>query len=159
MLVREFSGSMRGEYILRRVDVASALIFDETLENVLMVRNKRGDSSDWSLPGGAVEPGETLEQAVIRETKEEAGVDIEIEGLHSVREVFFTEVRHHALIFAFKSKIIKGELESFDPDNEILEVKWVDVSTANEILAELPVPLIIKPENKHMARYSFHGNV
>ncbi|WP_274381473.1 NUDIX hydrolase [Paenibacillus mesophilus] len=78
------------------MDVASALIFDETSENVLMVRNKRGSSSDWSLPGGAVEPGETLEQAVIRETKEEAGVDIKVTGLYSVREAFFTGAAQHA---------------------------------------------------------------
>ncbi|MFK7692686.1 NUDIX hydrolase [Paenibacillus sp. HJGM_3] len=37
--------------------MASALIFDDTFQKVLMVRNLRGDSSDWSLPGGAVEPG------------------------------------------------------------------------------------------------------
>lgn len=144
---------------MRRVDVASSLIFDDTLENVLMVRNKRGSSSDWSLPGGAVELGETLEQAVIRETKEEAGVDIEIIGLYSIREVFFIEAGHHALIFTFKSTIIKGEPEScFDPDDEILEVKWIDIKTANELFAKLPVTMRISPENNYIASYSFHGN-
>lgn len=43
-----------------RVDVACALIFDQASENVLMVKNKKGDSYYWSLPGGAVEVGEQL---------------------------------------------------------------------------------------------------
>lgn len=50
-----------------RVDVAYAFIYKED-EKILMVNNQGGS---WSLPGGAVEQGETLEQAVIRETKEE----------------------------------------------------------------------------------------
>ncbi|GIP35350.1 hypothetical protein J2TS4_45600 [Paenibacillus sp. J2TS4] len=74
---------------MKRVDVACALIFDESQEHILMVRNRKGDSSYWSLPGGAVEAGETLEQALKRETMEETGLEVEVSSLYSVREVFF----------------------------------------------------------------------
>ena len=47
-----------------RVDVVYAFIYKEDEKKILMVNNKGGG---WSLPGGAVEQGETLEQAVIRE--------------------------------------------------------------------------------------------
>ncbi|MBD2864018.1 NUDIX hydrolase [Paenibacillus sp. IB182363] len=153
-----FSLIGRGD-CLKRVDVASALIFDETSESVLMVRNKRGSTSDWSLPGGAVEPRETLEHAAIRETKEEAGVDIEVTGLYSVREAFFTGVGHHALLFTFTASIINGELGSLDPDHEIVEVRWIDISTANFIFSKLSVPMLIVPQSKLPSIYSFHGNV
>lgn len=55
---------------MERVDVAYALIYLEDEKKILMVNNV---GSGWSLPGGAVEPGETLEQAVVREAKEETG--------------------------------------------------------------------------------------
>ena len=56
----------------------SALVSDEK-QRVLLQR--RRDSGNWSLPGGAMNIGETLEQCVTRETKEETGLDIEITGL------------------------------------------------------------------------------
>ncbi|MQY18709.1 NUDIX hydrolase [Nocardia macrotermitis] len=57
---------------------ASALVVDE-LGRVLMQR--RGDSGNWSLPGGIMEVGETLSECAVRETREETGLDIEITGL------------------------------------------------------------------------------
>ncbi|MBO0853902.1 MAG: NUDIX domain-containing protein [Nocardia sp.] len=57
---------------------ASALVVDD-VGRVLMQR--RGDSGNWSLPGGIMELGETLENCVIRETREETGLEIEITGL------------------------------------------------------------------------------
>ncbi|QLY28482.1 NUDIX domain-containing protein [Nocardia huaxiensis] len=56
----------------------SALVVDER-GAVLMQR--RSDSGNWSLPGGVMEIGETLEQCVVRETREETGLEIEITGL------------------------------------------------------------------------------
>lgn len=56
----------------------SALVTDDA-GRVLMQR--RGDSGNWSLPGGIMEVGETLQDCVIRETNEETGLDIEITGL------------------------------------------------------------------------------
>ncbi|MGW6427620.1 NUDIX domain-containing protein [Nocardia sp. NPDC055053] len=57
---------------------SSALVVDG-IGRILMQR--RGDSGNWSLPGGVMEIGEILEQCAVRETKEETGLDIEITGL------------------------------------------------------------------------------
>ncbi|MEU6190325.1 NUDIX domain-containing protein [Nocardia sp. NPDC047038] len=57
---------------------ASASVTDEH-GRVLMQR--RDDSGNWSLPGGIMEVGETLEDCAVRETREETGLDIEITGL------------------------------------------------------------------------------
>lgn len=93
---------------LKRIDVASALIHDEN-GNILLVKNVKGGSFYWSPPGGAVEEGETLEQAVIREVREETGFESKVTGMHSVREVFFSGKGHHALSLPFSFKSLVDE--------------------------------------------------
>jgi ADP-ribose pyrophosphatase YjhB (NUDIX family) len=50
----------------------------------------RTDNDNWSLPGGAIDLGESLIDAAVRETKEETGVDTEITGLVGI----YTNPRH-----------------------------------------------------------------
>jgi 8-oxo-dGTP diphosphatase len=54
---------------------AAAIVINESKEILLI----RGPRRGWEMPGGQVEEGESLAEAAIRETKEESGVDIEIE--------------------------------------------------------------------------------
>lgn len=58
--------------------VAAAIIISNG--RVLLARRKRGDSHQgfWEFPGGAVEPGETIEACLARELKEELGVDARV---------------------------------------------------------------------------------
>jgi 8-oxo-dGTP pyrophosphatase MutT (NUDIX family) len=42
---------------------------------------RRSDNDNWTLPGGAIDLGESARQAAVRETKEETGIDCEITGL------------------------------------------------------------------------------
>ncbi|WP_203672172.1 NUDIX domain-containing protein [Catellatospora methionotrophica] len=53
-------------------------------EHGRVLLQRRADSGNWSLPGGTMEIGETLEQCVVREVREETGLDIEITGLVGV---------------------------------------------------------------------------
>jgi ADP-ribose pyrophosphatase YjhB (NUDIX family) len=62
----------------RIVPGGSAVITDDH-GRILMQR--RSDSGNWALPGGVMDIGETLQQCVVREVKEETGLDIEITGL------------------------------------------------------------------------------
>lgn len=53
---------------------AAAIVVNDKKELLLI----KGPRRDWEMPGGQVEEGESLSQAVVRETKEESGIDIEI---------------------------------------------------------------------------------
>lgn len=50
-------------------------------DRILLARHRRGKHVYWVLPGGAVEPGETPEQAAIRELREEAGLEVRLDRL------------------------------------------------------------------------------
>lgn len=142
---------------LKRIDVASALIHDEN-GNILLVKNAKGDSFYWSPPGGAVEKDETLEEAVIREVKEETGFESKVIGMHSVREVIFSEKGHHALIITFFVQIIGGSIDIMDPDQEITDVSWVDYQTAKELMPSLVEMLRLDAYmEKTPAFYEFEG--
>jgi len=68
---------------------ATALILDEN-GRLLMMR--RTDNACWGVPGGAMEPGESLEETLRRETWEETGLEIVQMALHGVfsgRELYY----------------------------------------------------------------------
>jgi 8-oxo-dGTP pyrophosphatase MutT (NUDIX family) len=60
----------------------SAAIFDESRTRILLTR--RADNGEWCLPGGLVEPGESVEETCIREVWEETGLHIKVTQLVGV---------------------------------------------------------------------------
>jgi ADP-ribose pyrophosphatase YjhB (NUDIX family) len=57
---------------------SSAIVVDHRNQILLQ---RRTDSGNWALPGGAMDIGETLAESVIREVKEETGFDVRIERI------------------------------------------------------------------------------
>jgi len=90
---------------------------------------RRTDNDNWAMPGGAMDCGETIAEAAVRETKEETGIDCEITGLVGVytnprHVILYTsngEVRQEcSLVFA--ARAVGGEPT---PSSESSEVRWV----------------------------------
>lgn len=63
------------------VPAVSVVVVNDTGE-ILLIR--RSDNGNWALPGGAIDLGESLSQAAVRETREETGIDCEITGLTGI---------------------------------------------------------------------------
>jgi 8-oxo-dGTP diphosphatase len=82
---------------------AFAIVFDES-QRVLFCH--RRDMDLWNLPGGAVESGELPTDAVVRETKEETGLDVVIERLVGV----YGKVDEDDLVFAFTCRVVGEQL-------------------------------------------------
>ncbi|MFI1919069.1 NUDIX domain-containing protein [Nocardia sp. NPDC020380] len=123
----------------------SALVVDER-GAILMQR--RSDSGNWSFPGGIMDIGETLEQCVVRETKEESGLDIEITGLlgiytdpEHIIEYGDGEIRQEFNV-TFYGRVVGGRIEVSD---ESTEVRFL---TMDE-LAELPVHDTVRLRLRH----------
>jgi ADP-ribose pyrophosphatase YjhB (NUDIX family) len=95
-------------------------------DQVLLIH--RTDNDLWALPGGAQEIGEYIADTVVRETKEEAGIDVEVTdvvGIYTnpnhVVEFSDGEVRQQFSI-CFRARYLGGELGS---SSETSEARWV----------------------------------
>jgi len=91
----------------------AALVLNHRNQLLLVKRLIEPAKGKWCLPGGFIEIDETIEEAVLRELKEETGIIGEIEGLVD----FFSQMSQHyraILIFGYKVKILGGELKAGD---------------------------------------------
>jgi ADP-ribose pyrophosphatase YjhB (NUDIX family) len=94
---------------------------------ILMIR--RSDNDNWAVPGGAVDLGESVTQAAVRETREESGIDCEITGLVGI----YSDPRHVILYTSNGearqefSIVLTGRPLSGTPtpSDESTEVRWV----------------------------------
>lgn len=127
----------------------SAIVADEQ-GRILMQR--RTDSGNWALPGGVMDIGETLEQCVIREVKEETGLDIEIIGLVGV----YTDPRHviayangevrQQFNITFAGRVTGGQITVSD---ESTEVRFVHPDE----LTEMPIHPTVELRLQHYAEH------
>ena len=122
-------------YPARPVLGVGALILDDG--RVLLVeRGKPPLVGYWSLPGGVVETGERLEQALIREVFEETGLNVTANQIATVFERIMPDpsggCEYHYVLIDFYCSIEGGVLR---PGDDSKNVQWFDIAD----LAELPM--------------------
>lgn len=84
-------------------------------DEVLLIRRGQPPRlGEWSLPGGRVEPGETLRGAALRELSEETGVRAELGALVDVVDGIFPESGRHYVLIDFVARWQSGEPEAGD---------------------------------------------
>ncbi len=107
---------------LHKVSVA-ALVTNEEGKILLVKSPWRG----WEYPGGLIESGETFEEALRREVREEAGVEIEITGFVGICKNVGLDIVN----IDFKARYIGGSLTTSE---ESTEVGWFTAEEAFEII-------------------------
>jgi 8-oxo-dGTP diphosphatase len=104
--------------------------------NGKILLEKRGNEpgkGKWSIPGGLVELGEPVEQTVIREVKEETGLEVEKPGhIDVVDNIDLDEngrIKYHFIIIDFLVKLKGGTLKAA---SDAAELRWIALSEAEE---------------------------
>lgn len=112
-----------------KVSVAALVTNDEG--KILLVNSPwRG----WEYPGGLIEPGETFQQALHREIREEAGVEVEITGFIGICK----NVGKDIVNIDFTCRYVSGELTTSEESTEVI---W---ATAEEAMRLITFPLTRK---------------
>lgn len=115
--------------------VAYKTIEDRT-EIAIIRASKEGR---WQLPKGIIDPGETPEQAALREVREEAGIDCELlKKIHSIDYWYVdrwgqTPIRVHKYVHFFLMRFLRGDIA--DHDDEVDEVRWSEIDETLDLLA------------------------
>lgn len=124
---------MRGAFYLKReyperplVGVGAVVVRDDG--HVLLVRRGQPPrAGGWSLPGGLVELGESLDDAIRREVREECGIEIEVGPLVGTFQLIERDssgrVRFHYVVLDYLAHYVNGVTRS---SSDVEEVAWVN---------------------------------
>ncbi len=115
-----------------------ALIFNKKDEIFLTKRsrNAKNERGCWEAPGGGVEFGETLQDAIKREIKEEYGVDIELLDQLPAQNHLLPKENQHWVPSSFISKIKPGQIPKIMEPHKCDAIGWFN-------LKKLPKPLSV----------------
>ena len=108
-----------------QIQKAVDAIIDDNQGNIILIKRKYPPYKDYyALPGGTVEKGETLKQAVVREIKEETNLDITIESKIGVYDKPGRDPRGDVHSTAYKCRIIgsKDEIKSGDDSKDVFVI-------------------------------------
>lgn len=101
-------------------------------EHLLLVRRGHGPAAgEWSVPGGRVETGETLAEAVVREVAEETGLDVVCDELLGWVERIGTD--HHFVIFDFRATSVGPADAETRAGDDAAEVAWIPLPDLSEL--------------------------
>jgi len=128
--------------MMKSIEVAAAIIHDDE-GRIFATQRGYGEWKDyWEFPGGKIEPGETPEEALHREIREELDTEIDIERL--VRTVEYDYPKFHLIMHCYWCRVASGNLTLKEHESarwlsksDLLSVNWLPAD--NDLILELRV--------------------
>ncbi len=126
-----------------RVGVAGVVVQDNKV--LVIKRGTPPGKGEWNLPGGLVELGETLEEALKREIQEETGLKVSIEGFLLASDRIIRDasnrVRYHYVLLDYLCHVTGGTLSA---SSDAAEARWVALDEIHEMDLPEPVREVLK---------------
>lgn len=111
---------------MKRIEVVAAAIYQDG--KVLAAQRGYGEfKGGWEFPGGKIEPGETQEQAIVREIQEEMAATIEV--VEKLGTVEYDYPTFHLTMHCFWTTVKDGKLQLLEHEG----AKWVDKETIHTV--------------------------
>jgi len=109
----------------RGIELVGSAVIENTHGKILLVKSPKWHNK-WTMPGGHIEPGETIEEALIREAQEEVGLPLKSEGVIAYGELINSKDFHRPAHFIYFDICCKTNTSEVKLDNkELREYKWV----------------------------------
>ena len=109
------------------IGVGGAVINDKD-EILLIKEHRQPEPKQWKLPGGFMDPGETINKAVQREVMEETGVKTEFQGILGMREVLDARYSASDLYIVCLMRSLESQEINIIDKREVCDAKWVPLS-------------------------------
>ncbi|MBZ4682870.1 MAG: 8-oxo-dGTP diphosphatase [Fusobacteriaceae bacterium] len=113
-----------------RVRVAGILVKDDKL---LLIQHKKNGKEYWLLPGGGVDFGETMQEALKREFIEETNLNINVNELLFISEAIDPKGEKHIINFFFKVEYVDGILK-LAKEKRLVDLKYIDIDEIDNII-------------------------
>ena len=111
---------------MKTVDVVAAIIRQDG--KILATQRGYGEfAGGWEFPGGKIEPGETPEEAIVREIHEELEARIAVDALVTVVDYDYSTFHLH--MHCFLCHVVDGQLEL----HEHMAARWLDAGNADSV--------------------------
>jgi 8-oxo-dGTP diphosphatase len=141
------------KFSIMKIRPAILIIEDE---KILTMQYNYGGQDVYNLPGGNLELGEHLSDALAREMVEEMGIKVAVGELVMVGEVYFEEQNKQTFHFIFEGKITEGTPTLNPKETSAVAIKWLSINELDgvnlypNVSKKLQLHLSLKLDNKYI---------
>ncbi len=114
------------------ISIRPAILIIEN-QQILTMQYNYGGQEVYNLPGGNLELGEHLSDALAREMQEELGIEVSVGEMILVGEVYFEERKKHTLHLLFEGKITAGVPTLNPKETSALAIKWLNINDLDKV--------------------------
>jgi len=146
---------LRREYPRQPV-VGVGVVIVNSGKLVLVKRGAEPALGKWSFPGGAVELGETIRDAAVREAKEECGLDVELveDRPRDAYDILTLDgsgcLRYHYVLLQFLAQPKEGALK---PTSDVTDARWVSLQEVENYDLTESARLFFRKHRKELEKH------